>query len=100
MSSTAASAGAETSVDTEPARESGSLPEPVRGSLSEKQLRIYEYLRSNADDKTYFKSRLIAEELELSAKEVGANIRAVREAETDLTIEKWGYSSGTTWMVE
>ena len=100
MSSTAASAGTESSVEAESSGESGSLPETAPGSLSEKQLRIYEYLRSNADDRTYFKSRLIAEELDLSAKEVGANIRAVREAETDLTIEKWGYSSGTTWMVE
>lgn len=88
MSSTAASTGTE------------SLGGTVPASLSEKQRRIYEYLRTNADDRTYFKSRLIAEELDLSAKEVGANIRAVREAETDLTIEKWGYSSGTTWMVE
>ncbi|AUX09619.1 hypothetical protein AArcSl_1994 [Halalkaliarchaeum desulfuricum] len=100
MSSTAASAGTESPVEAESSRESESVPETVAGSLSEKQLRIYEHLRSNVDDRTYFKSRLIAEELGLSAKEVGANIRGVREAETDLTIEKWGYSSGTTWMVE
>ncbi|MEF8779920.1 MAG: hypothetical protein V5A46_04515 [Haloferacaceae archaeon] len=88
MSSTAASTGTE------------SPSESIPSSFSEKQRRIYEYLRSNADERTYFKSRLIAEELDLSAKEVGANIRAVREVNTDLTIEKWGYSSGTTWMVE
>ncbi|MGM0605434.1 MAG: DUF7123 family protein [Halobacteriota archaeon] len=69
------------------------------GSLSEKQQRIYRYLREHADSKTYFKSRLIAEDLGLTAKEVGANIRAVCEADTELSIEKWGYSSGTTWMV-
>ena len=67
--------------------------------LSEKQLRILEYLRSNADDRTYFKSRLIADELDLSAKEVGANMGAVADATTDIDVEKWGYSSGTTWMV-
>lgn len=99
MSSTAASSGIESS-SVETSGESSELPEPVRDVLSEKQCRIYEYLRHNADERTYFKSRLIAEELGLSAKEVGANIRAVREADTDLTIEKWGYSSGTTWMVE
>lgn len=74
-------------------------PEPVSASLSEKQRQIYEYLRRNADEQTYFKSRLIADDLDLSAKEVGANIRAVRDADVDLSIEKWGYSSGTTWMV-
>ncbi|RAW45210.1 hypothetical protein DQW50_10435 [Halorubrum sp. 48-1-W] len=67
--------------------------------LSEKQLRILEYLRSNADDRTYFKSRLIADELDLSAKEVGANMGAVADAAVDIDVEKWGYSSGTTWMV-
>lgn len=67
--------------------------------LSEKQLRILEYLRDNADDRTYFKSRLIADELDLSAKEVGANMGAVADAASGIDVEKWGYSSGTTWMV-
>ncbi|PSQ01383.1 hypothetical protein BRC94_03890 [Halobacteriales archaeon QS_5_70_17] len=66
--------------------------------LTEKQARIARFLRENAGTRTYFKSRLIGEELDMSAKEVGANMRAVREA-SGLTIEKWGYSSGTTWKV-
>jgi hypothetical protein len=68
-------------------------------NLSEKQRSILQYLRANAPDQTYFKSRLIAEELGLSAKEVGANMRAIIDGEFDVTIEKWGYSSGTTWKV-
>ncbi|MFD1684606.1 DUF7123 family protein [Halobellus litoreus] len=68
-------------------------------NLSEKQRRILRYLRANADERTYFKSRLIAEELDLSAKEVGANMRALLDGDVDLTVEKWGYSSGTTWKV-
>ncbi len=71
--------------------------EPAR--LSEKQARILGYLREHADDRTYFKSRLIAADLGLSAKEVGANMSAVADAATELDVEKWGYSSGTTWMV-
>ena len=67
--------------------------------LSEKQRRILRYLRSNVDQRTYFKSRLIAEDLGLSAKEVGANMRALLDGEVGLTVEKWGYSSGTTWKV-
>ena len=67
--------------------------------LSAKQARILRYLRENAADRTYFKSRLIADELDLSAKEVGANMAAVTEAASDIDVEKWGYSSGTTWMV-
>ena len=47
--------------------------------LSAKQGRILRYLRENAVNRTYFKSRLIADELDLSAKEVGANMAAVAD---------------------
>ena len=67
--------------------------------LSEKQRRILEFLRNNADTKTYFKSRLIGEELGLSAKEVGTNMTAIEGGEFDVDVEKWGYSSATTWKV-
>lgn len=67
--------------------------------LSAKQQRILNYLREAADSQTYFKSRLIADELDMSAKEVGANMTPLVEGDVDLTVEKWGYSSGTTWMV-
>jgi len=67
--------------------------------LSEKQRRILQFLRDRADDQTYFKSRLIGDELELSAKEVGTNMTAIAEGDIDLDVEKWGYSSSTTWMV-
>ncbi|MFC7098118.1 DUF7123 family protein [Halobaculum marinum] len=67
--------------------------------LTEKQHRILTYLSEHAAEQTYFKSRLIAEELGLSAKEVGANMAAVIDAAADIDVEKWGYSSGTTWMV-
>lgn len=67
--------------------------------LSDKQRRILRYLESNAPKQTYFKSRLIADDLGLSAKEVGANMRALLSGEFDVTVEKWGYSSGTTWKV-
>jgi hypothetical protein len=69
------------------------------GALSEKQHRILEYLREHADDQTYFKSRLIAEDVDLSAKEVGTNMTAIADGEFDVDVEKWGYSSSTTWMV-
>jgi DNA-binding Lrp family transcriptional regulator len=68
-------------------------------NLTEKQRQILSYLRDNADTQTYFKSRLIGEDLDLSAKEVGTNMTALEEQEVGLDIEKWGYSSSTTWMV-
>ncbi len=67
--------------------------------LSEKQRRILSYLREEGRMKTYFKSRLIGEELGMSAKEVGTNMTAIREGDVDVDVEKWGYSSGTTWKV-
>jgi hypothetical protein len=67
--------------------------------LTDKQRRILAYLREAGRTKTYFKSRLIGEELGLSAKEVGANMSAICEGEFDIEVEKWGYSSGTTWKV-
>jgi len=68
-------------------------------SLSEKQRRILEHLREHADEQTYFKSRLIGEAVGLSAKEVGTNMPAIQRGEFGLEVEKWGYSSSTTWMV-
>ena len=67
--------------------------------LSDKQRRILAYLRENGRMKTYFKSRLIGKDLGLSAKEVGTNMTAICEGEFDVDVEKWGYSSGTTWKV-
>lgn len=69
------------------------------GTLSEKQRRILAYLRANADERTYFKSRLIGEDLGLSAKEVGTNMTTITEGEFGIEVEKWGYSSATTWKV-
>ena len=73
------------------------LATPV--DLSEKQTRILNHLREAVGEQMYFKSRLVAEELDMTAKEVGANMRALLSADHGLTIEKWGYSSGTTWKV-
>jgi hypothetical protein len=68
-------------------------------ALTDKQRAILSYLRENADTQTYFKSRLIGEALDMTAKEVGTNMTALQEGEFDIDVEKWGYSSSTTWMV-
>ncbi|CAI48656.1 uncharacterized protein NP_1130A [Natronomonas pharaonis DSM 2160] len=68
--------------------------------LTRKQRRILTYLREKGQTKTYFKSRLIGDALDMSAKEVGANMTAIQESDVDVSVEKWGYSSGTTWKVD
>jgi hypothetical protein len=84
-----------------PAKAGGNTDEPpsVETALSEKQRRILTYLREHAVEQTYFKSRLIGEELDLSAKEVGTNMTALQDDALGLSVEKWGYSSSTTWKV-
>lgn len=67
--------------------------------LTDKQQRILQYLREEGRTRTYFKSRLIADDLDLTSKEVGANMRAILNGDLDVDVEKWGYSSGTTWKV-
>ena len=69
----------------------------VKTQVHEAPLSVH--VREHAVDRTYFKSRRIADDLGMSAKEVGANIRSIRAGDPDLTVEKWGYSSGTTWRV-
>lgn len=76
-----------------------SVSTATSSALSEKQRQILNYLREHADTKTYFKSRLIGEALGLSAKEVGTNMTAIQNGECALSVEKWGYSSSTTWKV-
>jgi len=74
-------------------------PASSAGDLSEKQHRILEYLDEHADTKTYFKSRLIGQELGMTAKEVGTNMTAIADGDFGVEVERWGYSSSTTWQV-
>jgi len=74
-------------------------PAGASADLSEKQRRILTYLRENAETKTYFKSRLIGRELGLTAKEIGTNMTTIADGDFDIEVERWGYSSSTTWMV-
>ena len=90
------SAGATQGTET---TETDATTETGEETLTEKQRRILGYLRDHAATRTYFKSRLIGEELEMSAKEVGTNMPAIREGNFDVDVEKWGYSSSTTWKV-
>jgi hypothetical protein len=66
-----------------------------------KEERLKNYLVSKAQDgEMYFKSKFIADEVGLSAKEIGALMVKLRDSATELTVEKWSYTSATTWRVE
>lgn len=66
-----------------------------------KEDRLAHFLREEAaeDGELYFKSKFIAEEVDLSPKEIGALMVKLRDSVSDLEIEKWSYTSATTWRV-
>ncbi|MFB6153861.1 MAG: hypothetical protein ABEJ27_06370 [Halodesulfurarchaeum sp.] len=66
-----------------------------------KEARLKSYLREKAEDgELYFKSKFIADEVGLSPKEIGALMVKLKNSASDLEIEKWSYTSATTWRVQ
>ena len=66
-----------------------------------KEERLRSYLAQKAEDgEMYFKSKFIADEVGLSPKEIGALMVKLTDSATDLEIEKWSYTSATTWRVQ
>jgi CRP-like cAMP-binding protein len=65
-----------------------------------KESRLRRYLRQRAEDgEVYVKSKFIADDVGLSPKEIGALMVKLRDSAADLDIEKWSYTSATTWRV-
>jgi len=70
-------------------------------SSQSKEQRLKQFLSRKAEDgEMYFKSKFISEEVGLSPKEIGALMVKLRDSAVDLEIEKWSYTSATTWRVE
>lgn len=66
-----------------------------------KEERLAAYLRERAKDgEIYFKSKFIADDVDLSPKEIGALMVKLQESASDLAIEKWSYTGATTWRIE
>jgi hypothetical protein len=66
-----------------------------------KEERLKQFLLEKAEDgELYFKSKFIAEEVGLSPKEIGALMVKLRDSATELEVEKWSYTSATTWRIE
>ena len=62
---------------------------------------LKDYLRDRAESgNLYFKSKFIAADVGLSPKEIGAIFAKIRiDSTTDFQLEKWAYTSATTWRV-
>lgn len=67
--------------------------------LTDTQSKILSYLREQTDGTTYLKSKYVADELDLSSKEVGINMSILQDRISGIEIEQWGHSSSTTWKV-
>ena len=66
-----------------------------------KDERLADYLRARVEDgEMYFKSKFIADDVDLSSKEIGALIVKLQDSVDDLSIERWSYTGATTWRVE
>ena len=66
-----------------------------------KEERLKQFLVNKAQNgELYFKSKFIADEVGLSPKEIGALMVKLSESASELTIEKWSYTSATTWRIE
>ena len=75
-------------------------PKPSTDDRS-KEERLKSYLAGKAaDGEMYFKSKFIADEVGLSPKEIGALMVKLKDSASDLEIEKWSYTSATTWRVQ
>jgi len=73
--------------------------QPSREQLS-KEDRLKTFLQDKAaDGEMYFKSKFIADEVGLSPKEIGALMVKLKDS-AELEVEKWSYTSATTWRVE
>ncbi|PSP82955.1 hypothetical protein BRC83_07900 [Halobacteriales archaeon QS_1_68_17] len=68
--------------------------------FSEEEQRILTYLREQVSrGEGYFRAKNIAEQIGLSAKQVGARLPRLAEKSEDVDIEKWGRARSTTWRV-
>ena len=75
--------------------------QPSTTEPQDKESRLKSFLREKAEDgELYFKSKFIADEVGLSPKEIGALMVKLSKSATDLEIEKWSYTSATTWRVQ
>ena len=76
------------------------MSQTAQPSAETKEERLKRFLAQKASDgEIYFKSKFIADEVGLSPKEIGALMVKLRDSVSDLEIEKWSYTSATTWRV-
>lgn len=67
---------------------------------SDEDRRILAYLHDSVSrGERYFRSKHIADQLGLSAKQVGVRLPRLAEESDGIEIEKWSRAKSTTWRV-
>lgn len=89
MSATVSQSDADESPSTEDSTTDGKI----------ERLRAYLRKQTESEGELYFKSKFIAEDVGLSSKEIGALMVQLEESAVDLEIERWSYTSATTWRI-
>ncbi|MFC6797602.1 MULTISPECIES: hypothetical protein [unclassified Haladaptatus] len=68
--------------------------------FTDEDLRILAHLRESvAKGERYFRAKHIADQIGLTAKQVGVRLPRLSEKSEDIEIEKWGRARSTTWRV-
>lgn len=69
-------------------------------NTQQKRDRLVRYLhRQTRDGELYCKSKFIADELDLSPKEIGYLMTCIDDTDPDLEIQQWGNARAITWRV-
>jgi hypothetical protein len=62
--------------------------------------RLLEHLQRRAEDgEIYVKSKFLAEDLDLSASQIGVLLGRLQGSAETLDIEQWSYTNATTWRI-
>ncbi|MCU4717630.1 DUF7123 family protein [Halapricum hydrolyticum] len=70
-------------------------------ATANKRQRVETHLRQRiGEEPIYVKSKFLAEELDLSAKEIGSVLGRLAESSSGLVVERWSYTNATTWRIE
>ncbi|AFZ71843.1 DUF7123 family protein [Natronobacterium gregoryi] len=75
---------------------------PSTQHQSTKAQRLVEYFKDELERQSgdlYVKGKFIADDVDLSPKEIGALMVQLQDSVEELEIEKWSYTSATTWRV-
>lgn len=68
--------------------------------LSDEDRRILSYLKDQVSrGEEYFRAKNVANQIGLSAKQVGVRLPRLDERTEELSIEKWSRARSTTWRV-